>query len=155
MQHTGPFSHILPHLSGDAEIPAQPQFPGSISHHTQPPFPMSTSHFTFLFNPSVAHRIQPLPASGQIQRPIFSYIRTLEGIVGTIDSPIPVTRVPALGKRANDLLVAQGFQTSSLRLILRMYEAADGDEGSFVDQLAGSGYPITEARLLYSLIDEQ
>ena len=83
---------------------------------------------------------------------IHSYVRTLEGIIGTTNSPAPVAVNVVLGERASNLLIAQGFQTMSLVIIQRMFETSRNAD-DFVDKMSlCGGYTITESRHLYSLI---
>ena len=102
--------------------------------------------------PPVQSIVHLLTATGPQPEHIHSYIRTLEGIIGTTNSTIPVPMNVALGERASNLLIAQGFQVMSLIMIQRMFEASrNADE--FVDKMSlCGGYTVTESRHLYSLI---
>ena len=73
---TAPFSHIPLHFSGIS---------------TQPPFPLPVSHPAPTFATPISSHVHPIPALGQVSLPVYSYVRTLTGIIGTIDAPVHVT----------------------------------------------------------------
>lgn len=93
---------------------------------------------------------QPTP-----QSIVYSYVRTLEGITGVLTSPPTVTFTSAFGPRVDKFLISQGFQVGTVELIQKVYKATRPDMNAFVDRLAGYGYPITEARFLYSFITDE
>ena len=102
--------------------------------------------------PPVQSTVHPLTMTGPRPERIHSYVRTLEGIIGTTNSPAPVAVNVVLGERASNLLIAQGFQTMSLVIIQRMFETSRNAD-DFVDKMSlCGGYTITESRHLYSLI---
>ena len=76
------------------------------------------------------------------------------GIVGYETKPTTrANRSSSLGPAADDYLWAHGYQRGSVRLIREVYEKSGG-MNDFVDELAGAGLAITEARYIFSLIDK-
>jgi hypothetical protein len=84
-------------------------------------------------------------------QPVYSYIRSFQGIIGQRTTPPNPTKASLMGARADEYFSAHGYRPGTVQLIQTVYEDAD-DMDAFVAQLSRQGVAITEAQYMYSLI---
>jgi hypothetical protein len=71
--------------------------------------------------------------------PIYSYVRSLKGIIGYRTSPGAPAVGSAMGAHADTYFLAHGYQLGTVRLIQKAYEEADGMD-TFVEHASGACY---------------
>jgi hypothetical protein len=88
--------------------------------------------------------------------PIYSHIRNIRGVVGSLARPsssqLQEAAAPSLGSHADEFLKAFGFQTSAKRQIFNAYKDSQTVD-DFVDLLMDEGMAQTEAEWLWRIVN--
>ncbi|KAF8154052.1 hypothetical protein B0H34DRAFT_860957 [Crassisporium funariophilum] len=113
------------------------------------PSPYSTQ---LLAKKSGAHSFCDAPL---VNEPLYSYVRDITGVVGTIDKPQQFeskkTSVPSFNALTHLYFQTHGYLASAQLIIALAYNNNDKAEG-FVEYLANRGMAWTEAEFLWEII---
>lgn len=84
---------------------------------------------------------------------LWSYIRSLHGVIGVLYEPMPRSHQSAsLGNLADDYLLAHGYTTPAIDFIVSTVKSSVSVE-EFIDVLTMHGFARTEAKFLWDIID--
>ena len=84
---------------------------------------------------------------------IWSYIRSLHGVIGVLYQPMPTScQSASLGNLADDYLHAHGYTLPAIDFIVTTTQSSASVE-DFIDVLTMHGFARTEAKFLWHIID--